>query len=147
MRHFFYSDGNLQLLQYSFIKGIPIRQFNPACCGIFAWSGLVNVRKIPCDRKCFLPDFFTCCYSGADGLIPKGQLIISSRSSSDGVVLRGRVKSGRESSSSSFCISVTRTRDTSSDASGVLLSSVPGASLSKSGKISLLSSALAGVAV
>ena len=72
---------------------------------------------------------------------------MSSRSSSDGVVLRGRVKSGRESSSSSFCISVTRTRDTSSDASGVLLSSVPGVSLSKSGKISLLSSALDGVAV
>ena len=42
MRHFFYSDGNLQLLQYSFIKGIPIRQFNPACCGIFSRSGLVN---------------------------------------------------------------------------------------------------------
>ena len=72
---------------------------------------------------------------------------MSSRSSSDGVVLRGRVKSGRESSSSSFCISVTRTRDTSSDASGVLLSSVPGVSLSKSCKISLLSSALDGVAV
>ena len=63
------------------------------------------------------------------------------------MVLRGRVKSGRESSSSSFCISVTRTRDTSSDASGGLLSSVPGVSLSKSGKISLLSSALDGVAV
>ena len=53
------------------------------------------------------------------------------QSSSDGVVLRGRVKSGRESSSSSFCISVTRTRDTSSDASGVLLSSVPGASVGR----------------
>ena len=72
------------------------------------------------------------------------------------MVLRGRVKSGRESSSSSFCISVTRTRDTSSDASdassvsgvsGVPLSSVPGASLSKSGRISVISSALAGVAV
>ena len=74
-RHFFHPDGNLKLLQDSFTKGIPLRQFNPACCGIFAWSGLVNGRKIPCDRKCFLPDFFTCCYSGADGLILKGQLI------------------------------------------------------------------------
>ena len=58
-RHFFHPDGNLKLLQYSFTKGIPLRQFNPACCGIFARSGLVNGRKIPCDRKCFLPDFFT----------------------------------------------------------------------------------------
>ena len=74
-RHFFHPDGNLKLLQDSFTKGIPLRQFNPACCGIFAWSGLVNGRKIPCDRKCFLPDFFPCCYSGADGLILKGQLI------------------------------------------------------------------------
>ena len=75
---------------------------------------------------------------------------MSSRSSSDGVVLRGRVKSGRESSSSSFCISVTRTRDTSSDASGVSgvpLFSVSEASLSKPGGFSLLSSALDGVAV
>ena len=74
-RHFFHPDGNLKLPQYSFTKGIPLRQFNPACCGIFARSGLVNGRKIPCDRKCFLPDFFTCCYSGANGLILKGQLI------------------------------------------------------------------------
>ena len=60
------------------------------------------------------------------------------------------MKSGRESSSSSFCISVTRTRDTSSDASGasgVPISSVSEASLSKPGGFSLLSSALAGVAV
>ena len=63
------------------------------------------------------------------------------------MVLRGRVKSGRESSSPSFCIFVTRTRDTSSGASRVPLSSAPGASLSKSGRISVLSSALAGVAV
>ena len=66
------------------------------------------------------------------------------------MVLRGRVKSGRESSSPSFCISVTKTRDTSSGASGVSgvpLSSVSEASLSKSGRISVLSSALAGVAV
>ena len=76
-RHFFYPDGNLQLLQYSFTKGIPLRQFNPAFCGIFAWSGLVNGRKIPYNRKCFLPDFFTGCYSGANGLILKGQLINS----------------------------------------------------------------------
>ena len=74
-RHFFHPNGNLKLLQDSFAKGIPIRQFNPACCGIFARSGLVNGRKIPCDRKCFLPDFFPCCYSGANGLIPKSHLI------------------------------------------------------------------------
>ena len=63
------------------------------------------------------------------------------------MVLRGRVKAGRESSSLSFCISVTRTRDTSSDASGVPISSVSEASLSKPGGFSLLSSALAEVAV
>ena len=65
------------------------------------------------------------------------------------MVLRGRVKSGRESSSSSFCISVTRTRDTSSGASGVSgvpLFRVSEASLSKPGGFSLLSSALDGVA-
>ena len=63
------------------------------------------------------------------------------------MVLRGRVKSGRESSSPSFCISVTRTRGISSDVSGVPLSSVSEASLSKPGGFSLLSSALAVVAV
>ena len=66
------------------------------------------------------------------------------------MVLRGRVKAGRESSSPSFCISVTRTRGISSDASGVSgvpLSSAPEALFSKPGGFSLLSSALAGVAV
>ena len=62
------------------------------------------------------------------------------------MVLRGRVKSGRESSSSSFCISVTRTRDTSSGVSGVPLFRVSEASLSKPGGFSLLSSAFAGEA-
>ena len=74
-RHFFHPDGNLKPLQYIFTKDIPLRQFDPTYCGIFARSGLVNGRKIPCDRKCFLPDFFTCCYSGANGLILKDQLI------------------------------------------------------------------------
>ena len=46
-RHFFHPDGNLKLPQYSFTKGISLRQFNPAGCGIFARSGLVNGRKIP----------------------------------------------------------------------------------------------------
>ena len=65
------------------------------------------------------------------------------------MVLRGRVKSGRERSSSSFCISVTRTRDTSSDASGVSgvpLSSVSEASLSKPGGFPVIPSALTGSA-
>ena len=112
------------------------------------WS---MAEKIPCDRKCFLPDFFTCCYSGANGLILKGQLInflqvIIRRCGSKG---QGEIWQGaqfafilyfRDKDEGYFfrCFRCFR----------VPLSSVPSKPrLYIPGRISVLSSALAGVAV